>query len=54
MVAGGSMKIKIYIATVQHDQGIIKIAVPARNKKVARELIMAAEHCPSRAIKEVV
>jgi ferredoxin len=48
------VKIRLYVATVQHDKGTVKIAVPARNKKIARELIMAAEHCPSRAIKEIV
>jgi ferredoxin len=46
------IRIRLYVATVQHDAGTVRIAVPARNKKVAHNLIMAAEHCPSRAITE--
>lgn len=42
-----------YVATVQHDEGFIRIRTAARNKKVARDLIMKFEGCPARAIKSV-
>ena len=47
------MRIRIYIVTVKHDEGLMDIALGARNKEVARDIVMAAEHCPVKAIKKI-
>lgn len=40
----------MFIATVKHDNGIVKIRTAAPDEKAAKEIIMAAEGCPERAI----
>jgi hypothetical protein len=47
------IRIKQYRVFLTHDKGRAVIRVPARNKKVARDLIMKAEGCPARAIQSV-
>ena len=45
---------KSYIVHVRHDNGEFLFLVGARNKEVAREMVMAFERCPRRAIRQVV
>lgn len=44
------MKFKKYIATIQHDNGTVKIIVTAQNITTARKMIKEAEGCPDSAI----
>ena len=44
---------KIYIARLKHDRGIVYLKVTARTKKSAIAQIMAYEGCPRRAIIEI-
>ena len=48
-----SIRIRTYICTVKHDDGVLDIAVGASSKEVACTMIMNFEHCPRRAIKAV-
>ena len=41
---------KTFIATLEHDNGTVKIKVTASSRKAAKTMIMSAENCPSRAI----
>jgi ferredoxin len=47
------IRIRTYVVTLKHDAGLMDIALGARNKGVAKDMIMAAEHCPARAIKKI-
>lgn len=47
------MKMFKYIVTVRSDAGAVRLQVTARNKKVAGEMVMAAEHCPPCAIESI-
>jgi hypothetical protein len=42
-----------YRLTIKHDKGTVHIDTHAINEAKAREIIMAAELCPSRAIRRV-
>ena len=42
----------MYRAKLQHDNGVIGLTIPAKNKKSAIKLIMATEGCPRNAIKD--
>lgn len=47
------MKIHQFIVTVKHDNGTVRIKTAARNAETAKQLVMAAEHCPPSAIRRV-
>ena len=44
---------KIYIAKLQHDHGIMNLKVTAMTRKGAIDQIMKAENCPRRSIVEI-
>jgi hypothetical protein len=49
-----TIHLKTFIITVQHDWGQLDIALVARNKTVAKKIVMQAEGCPASAIKKVI
>jgi hypothetical protein len=42
-----------YVLTVKHDRGIVHIHTTADSADGARQIVMAAERCPERAIRRV-
>jgi len=47
------MRMKIFIAKVMHDRGMMTLKVTALTKKGAINQIMQAEKCPRRAIVDI-
>jgi hypothetical protein len=44
---------KMYAVKVKHDKGCTTFVTPARNAETARQIVMACEGCPARAIVRV-
>jgi hypothetical protein len=47
------MDTQIYILTVKHDNGKIKIRTTATSPLIAKNMVMAAENCPACAIQKI-
>ena len=46
--------VKMYQATIKHDNGKVKIRTAATDKETAIKIICNAEGCPERAIIKIV
>lgn len=44
----------MYVLTLKHDNGCMKLRTMAQNKSAAIDMVMEAERCPRRAIIKTV
>lgn len=47
------MDLHHFILTVKHDKGVVNLHTSTYTAEAAKKIIMAAERCPERAIREV-